>query len=106
MRTVRSDRELELEQQLVRRRTDRVVRPPVLAPDLAELARPVRERQRAAGVEKSGIGRAVRSVVARASEPAPPELVVARHVEAVRSLQALLLIAAAPDVLRPSDERP
>ena len=48
MRAVRADRELELEQELVRRRADRVVGAPVLPAHLAELARPVRQDRRPA----------------------------------------------------------
>ena len=44
MGAVRADRELELEQELVRRLAFGVVRAPVLAADLAELARPVGQR--------------------------------------------------------------
>src|SRR5436853_6962051 len=49
---MRADRELKLEQKLVRVLPDRIVGPAVLRTDLAELARPVREHERGAGVDE------------------------------------------------------
>ena len=50
MRAVRADRELKLEQELVGALAFRVSRVAILSTDLAELARPVGEHQRPAGV--------------------------------------------------------
>src|SRR5919204_4250902 len=105
MRAMRADGELELEQEFVRSRPQRVVGAPVLPADLAELARPVCEEQRAAPIEQRRVGRAVAAVVPRAHEPAPRELIVGRGVRARAALQAVLLIAAAPYPFGPADER-
>src|SRR5262252_1931558 len=51
VRAMRTNRKLELEQELVRVFSGAVVRPPVLSADLAELARPVRQRERTALVD-------------------------------------------------------
>src|SRR5919201_2978751 len=105
MRAVRADGKLELEQEFVCRWRERVARAPVLAAHLAELARPVRENQRAAGIEQRCVGRSIATIVARADEPAPRELVVAGYVHAGAALQAIVLIAAAPHPFGPPDER-
>jgi hypothetical protein len=46
MRTMGSDRELKLKKKFIRQIADGVLRPPVLTPHLAELARPVGHHQR------------------------------------------------------------
>src|SRR5713226_7582244 len=105
VRAVRPDGKLELEQQLVRRGPDRIFRPAVLPAYLAELARPVGQEQRLPGIEQRSIVGAIRAVVAGTRKPAPSELIVAGHVVAHRLLQAIELVAAAPDPLGPADER-
>src|ERR1051325_1541448 len=82
VRPMRTDRELQLEQQFVGDLIAGIGRAAVLPAHLAELARPERQRRRAALVAQRQIRRAVRSVVAPTDEPAARELVVARHVEA------------------------
>src|SRR5438093_12397771 len=105
MRAVRPDGELELEQELVRRGPDRIFRPAVLPAYLAELARPVGHEQRLPGIEQRCVVGTIGAVVAGTRKPAPSELIVAGHVVAHRLLQAVELVAAAPDHLRPTDER-
>ena len=46
MRAVRANRELELEQEFVGRRALGIIGAPILAADLAELARPERQQRR------------------------------------------------------------
>src|SRR6185295_16109267 len=104
MRPVRADRELELEQQLVGRLSERIVRAAILRADLAELARPVGHDERAAGIGERRVGRAIGPIVARAGEPAATDLVVSRNIVAGRMLQPARLIAAAPYPLGPPDE--
>src|SRR6266849_9096675 len=65
VRPVRPDRELELEQELVRRWPDRVLRPAVLPAHLAELARPVRQDERLAGIQQRRIVGVVRPVISQ-----------------------------------------
>src|SRR5712692_4364007 len=105
VRAVRPDGKLELEQELVRRGPDRIFRPAVLPAYLAELARPVGQKQRLPGIEQRCIVGTIGAVVAGTRKPAPPELIVAGHVVAHRLLQAFELIAAAPNYLGPGDER-
>src|SRR5258708_3551818 len=76
MRTVRTDGELELKQQLVGRGTQRVVGAAVLRAHLAELARPVGEDRRSARVDRRRVIRPGAAVVAGAGEPPPRELIV------------------------------
>src|SRR5512143_3924128 len=83
MSAVSANRELKLEQELVARRTDRIVGASILTAYLAELARPVRQDHGPAGVAQRSARRIARSIEARPREPAARELVVARHVEAV-----------------------
>src|SRR4051812_10610111 len=64
VRAVRADCEKKLEQKLVRRDVLRVPRPPILAADLAELARPVGQQERGALVRQRRVRRALRAVVA------------------------------------------
>ena len=61
-----ADGEEELEEQLVGGRALGVPDPPVLAADLAELARPVGHERRSAGVLEERIDRPLRPVVAPA----------------------------------------
>src|SRR5712692_8642071 len=105
VRAVRPDGKLELEQELVRRGPDRIFRPAVLPAYLAELARPVGQKQRLPGIEQRCIVGTIGAVVASSRKPAPSELIVAGHVVAHRVLSAVELIAAAPDHFGPTDER-
>ena len=105
MRPVRPNGKLKLEQQLVGRRGQRVVGPAVLRPHLTELARPVRQDDRTAGVGERRVGGAIGPVDPDAGEPAASELVVAGDVEAARSLEAVKLIPTDPDPLGSADER-
>src|SRR5467141_2101085 len=105
MRPVRPDGKQELEQELVRRGPYRIFRPAVLPAYLAELARPVGQKQRLPGIEQRCIVGTIGAVVAGTCKPAPSELIIAGHVVAHRLLQAVELIAVAPDQLGPTDER-
>src|SRR5215216_2117207 len=105
MCTMRANGEQELEQQFIGIFTFRVVDAPVLSPDLAELARPVGQQQRASLVLQSRVGGAFRSVVTRSSEPAALELEIARQVVAESVLQAGELVAPAPDQFGSADKR-
>src|SRR4051812_2488002 len=101
MRAVRADREIELEQQLVGDDAFRVVGASHLTADLAELTRPVREKQGPAVVVQRAIRHAPGMVEARARIPAPRELILAKAVVAERvraSAQGQILTA--PDELR------
>src|SRR4030095_7516623 len=83
VRDMRTDGEIELEQELVGRNAFRVVRVAVLAANLAELARPERHVRRHAVIEDAFVEEPPGSIVAAAQIPAPCELVVAAHVQAV-----------------------
>src|SRR5512146_1992927 len=76
MGAVGADRVDELEQQLVGGLVLPEARVAVLGSDLAELARPVREDERAAPVAQARVLGPLGVVVAQAGEPAPPELVL------------------------------
>src|SRR5262244_4005742 len=97
MRSMRTDGKLNLKQELIRQRSDRPVGVSVLAPHLAELARPVRQDRRPPAVAQLRVGRTIRSVEPDAGEPAPRELILRRRVEAAAVLHAVQLFAAAPD---------
>src|SRR5947209_14934089 len=105
MRAVRPDGKQELEQELVGREPGGIFRPAVLPPYLAELARPVGQKQRLPGIEQRCIVGTIGAVIAGTCKPAPSELIIAGHVIAHRLLQAVELITAAPDQLGPTDER-
>src|SRR5262245_7859742 len=105
MRAVRADGKLELKQEFIRRRPERVIGPPVLPAHLAELARPVRHDERSARVFRVRLRRAAGAIEPRAREPSPRELIVARHVEAVRGRTADRLFPAAAYPLTSTDER-
>src|SRR6187455_2635544 len=104
MRPVGTDGILELEEKLVRWIPGGVLRPPVLAAHLAELARPVRQNERSPRVVKRLIVRVSRPVVAGTGVPAARELVVTGHEIAERILLCAGLLATAPDQLRAADE--
>src|SRR5204862_5928364 len=97
MRPMRADRTLDLEEEFVGRIGSRVVGAPVLAADLTELARPVRQDERPSAIDEQGIVSVFRSVVARPGEPSPRELIVARDEESGGIAAAGRLIATAPD---------
>src|SRR4051794_7779354 len=96
MRSMRAHREHELEQKFVGRETFSIARAPKLPAYLAELARPIGQHERSAGVaeERATIGRiaqcrrfrvrldtahALRSIEPAAEEPAASELVIPRR---------------------------
>src|SRR5262245_14152738 len=99
MRTMGSDRELKLKKKFIRDIADGVIRPPVLAPDLAELTRPVGHHQRLAGITKRLVVGMRRPVVASTRKPSTSELIVARHVVAEGVLLRDRLLTPAPDQL-------
>src|SRR5262245_46806718 len=76
MRAVRTNRKLDLEQELICRRADRPVGESILPAHLAELARPVREDARPPAVVELCVGRTVRSIETHASEPASCKLIL------------------------------
>src|SRR5437588_4916079 len=104
MRAVRANRKLELEQELVCDRTIAVHRTAILASDLAELARPIRQNERLAAVEHGSVRCSIGSIVARSGKPSPRELIIARDVVPHCFLQTAELAAAAPNHFRPRDE--
>src|ERR1700737_3946387 len=104
VRAVRPDRELELEKQLVGDGPARVIRAPVLTGHRAELARPVGQDHRLAFVEQQRVVCMIRSIVARTSKPAAPELVIARDVIPESPLQTVWLLTMAPNQFGPADE--
>src|SRR5262245_42798349 len=82
MGAVGADGELELEEELVGLDALAVARVAVLAADLAELARPVREESGDTFVDQGRILGALRMVEAQPREPALSELVLQRPVDA------------------------
>src|ERR1051325_454478 len=105
MRAVRTDRKLELEQQFVRARTVCIVRTPVLASHLAELARPVGQRGGCAFIDQRRVERTARPVIPNPGKPPSRELVVAGHVVPHCILASPKLLALAPYNLAAPDER-
>src|SRR5262245_49728810 len=105
MRSMRTDRKLKLEQEFICHVVSRIPGAPQLPPYLAELARPIRQDEGCALVAQRRVRRTIGTVAPCSDEPAPPELVVAGHVETRRVLKSGRLIAAAPDDLGPPDER-
>src|SRR5215470_6540210 len=105
MRAVRTNRKLDLEQELICRRADRPIGESILPAHLAELARPVRENARPPAVVQLGVGRTVRSVETDAGEPPSCKLIPTRHVETRCVLNARRLFAPAPDHFGTADER-
>src|SRR5262245_15042213 len=104
MRAMRTDVELHLEQELVGDRSFGVVGVTVLTANLAELARPVRQRERLAEVMLRRIVGTFRPIEPDAGEPAPAQLIVARHVEPGSILPPVGLLTLTPDDFRPSNE--
>src|SRR5690349_20235753 len=80
VRAMRAYREQQLEQQLISDDTFRVGGTTILPADLTELARPVREQQRAALVFLQRIDGPLRPVPARAGKPSLRELILAAGV--------------------------
>jgi hypothetical protein len=77
MRTMGSDRELKLKKKFIRQITNGVIGPPILAPYLAELARPIGQHQRLAGIAQRLVLSMCGPVVASAGKPSTGELIVA-----------------------------
>src|SRR6266481_1574300 len=105
MGAVGADGELELEEELVGLDALSVIRMPVLAAHLAELAGPVGEDERGALVGERGIVGALRTVEAQRREPALRELVLQGGVSPEgMGLGRVLQVAAAPDQLGAPEE--
>src|SRR4051794_28982620 len=104
MRAMRSDRKLELEQEFVGGFRFGVTRAPILAANLAELTRPVGQRQGLTRIDGRRIG-PLRAVVAAAAKPSPRELVIAREVKAGAVLLSIELLPPTPHHFRAPDER-
>src|SRR6187399_2323802 len=107
MRSVRTDREIELEQEFVRLHALREVDEAVLSADLTELRRPERHERRGAVVDQAAVERAARSVIPSADVPPPRELVLREAVVAERGRvigRGERQVLAAPDQLRPQVE--
>src|SRR5262245_3272343 len=104
MRTVRTNREHELNRQLVAGVAKRVIDAPILTSNQTELRRSVRQDERSARVVLRRVVRKTRAVVARAGRPSPRELIVARHIHAECLLQSVRLVALAPDELAAAEE--
>src|SRR6478609_363906 len=104
MRAVRTDRKLELHQELVGGWPVAIRRVTVLTAQLAEFAGVVGQQERLAAIEQRRIIGVVGLIEASAHPPAPRELIVARHVEAAGPLQAVELIALALNELGPRHE--
>src|SRR5437879_12788626 len=81
MRAMRPHRKLELEQKLVRGQAVSITGTPELSANLAELARPVGQNQRSAGVDQLGVVEAAGTIEAAAQEPSPRELVIRGNIE-------------------------
>src|SRR4029077_13028867 len=99
MGAVRADRELDLEKPFVGLDAGGVLPVAVLGPQHRELARHERERGGDALVAQRRVDGAVRELVARAREPAAPELPVGAREESLRLLRAVGLLALAPEIL-------
>ena len=102
---MRPDIELHLEQQLMCRRTFRIVGMPVLSANLAELARPIRQREGLSDIVQRSVVGAFRTIEPRAREPSAAQLIVTGHVEPRGILASCRLLALTPDDFRASDER-
>src|SRR4051794_14259936 len=104
MGSVSSDREQELEQHLVRRDPFGVLRVAVLTTDLAELARPVGQDERASLVDQARVVCPIGVVVTDAREPSLSELVFAARIHAEGGYVAGRFAAAAPDQLGAAED--
>src|SRR5260370_6983127 len=82
MRSVRSQRELQLDKRLVRIKLISIAREPVLPTNLRKLARPIGQHYRPSLVIQVGVKCTVRSVNPSPHEPAPGKLVIRRCIEA------------------------
>src|SRR5437879_8315006 len=82
-----------------------VVRETILAPKLAELARPVRQGRGGALVGQTVEAAAIGIIEPATSKPATPELVVCRGIEPESALLHRKLLALAPNELASSDKR-
>src|SRR5258705_4517985 len=104
MRAMGADGKLELEQQLVRVRSIRVLGVPILPADLAEFTGPVRQHRGSASIEERRVVRTLRIVVTPGQPPPSRELVFARQVIAHAPLPPVELLAIAPDDFAAPDE--
>src|SRR5262249_45718007 len=93
VRSVGPDAELKLKEKLIGAADALIVTVPVLGPDLAELARPVRDQRRLLVIRRGRPEDAVGAVDADATEPAPGELVFTRSVEPEGLAQTERLLA-------------
>src|SRR5712675_3708198 len=76
----------------------------VLSAYLAELAGPVGQHGGETLVDEARVGDFTRAIIASANEPSPPQLIVARGVEAKRTLFERKLLPLTPDQFCPSHE--
>src|SRR5712671_2203655 len=76
----------------------------ILSADLAELARPVGQYGGETLVDKTRVLGLTRAIVASSYEPSPPQLVIARSVEAKGTLFEGKLLPLTPDQFCPSHE--
>src|ERR1700687_3172423 len=76
----------------------------ILSADLAELAWPVGQHCGETLVDKARVFGFTRAIIAPSYEPSPPQLVVARSVEAKRALFERKLLPLTPDQFCPSHE--
>src|SRR5204862_6660342 len=104
VRAVRADREQELEQELVGGHPFGVLSAAILAADLTELAGPVGQERRPAGVPERRIDTPLRPVIAAAGEPPPGELVFATRIHAECGRVGNRLLAIAPEQLGSADD--
>src|SRR5438105_2072894 len=110
MRAVRAHYEQELEEQFIRIPALAVVAEAVLAANLAELARPVGQDSRKAGISQPCISGAAAAVKAATHGPTAVHTIVDGGIQAegVLCLKAIgggELIARAPDQLVPEENR-
>ena len=99
MRAVRSQREQELEQELVRGVSLGVLGAAELPSNLAELARPVGQDHRGGVVMRIGIARPLRPIKARSPKPAARELIFSRSEEPEGTLGIRHFFPPTPDKL-------
>src|SRR5512140_1634727 len=104
VRPMSAHRELELKQKFVGREILAVTGAAQLAADLAELAWPLRQDGRAAGVLELRVVEPFGAIEASAHKPAPPQLVIARDVVSERLRQRHGL-GTRPDEFAAGDKR-
>src|SRR5262245_15161770 len=104
MRAVRTDRKLELHQELVGGRPVAVRGATVLAAELAEFTWLERQQERLAAIEQRRLVGVIGLIEAAAHPPTARKLIVGGNVEAVGFLKSVGLIAMAADVFGPRHE--